>query len=274
MLTSGLVNDIFLVDGAEVVRFPKLKDDRRSLLFEVAVLNKLDGKVTLTIPKPIQIASDGSYGVFSYVAGEVLSDNAVSQLSEEARVKIGRELAQFTQEINRAISISKIDDLRQEIGTEATDEEHYYDEGLKQAALNGQELLLHYRRYYQQMRSLQGGRVDRRVVIHGDLHAGNLVFNTRHNLTGIIDFGDFGTGTVYDEFYQIYSLDEVVAKAAAEALTAMLGPINLELVRTRAILHELSVLVRPSRDETYDGMRMKVARHRLERWLGSNWGEP
>lgn len=273
MLAPGLVNDIFLVDGVEVVRIPKLESDRQSLLFEAAVLHDLEGKVTLAIPKPIEVAPDGGYGVFSYVAGKVLGDDAVSRLDRASKVKIGSDLALFMREINSVVSIDRVRALRYELGLATTDEKRYYDEALEHVSRSSQKLSLLYRHYYQLMRSLRSDEPDRQIIIHGDLHAGNLVFDKVNRLTGVIDFGDFEVGTVYDEFYQIYSLDGEVAKTVIEGLEGAFGPINLELVRTRAILHELSVLVRPKRDEAYDKMRADVAHRRLERWLGDNWGE-
>jgi Ser/Thr protein kinase RdoA (MazF antagonist) len=106
------------------------------------------------------------------------------------------------------------------------------------------------------------------IVIHGDLHSGNFVFNEENQLTGIYDFGDAMLHTVYFELRQMYQFGDDVVEMMIAALGGRFGPISKESVRILAITHELSILMRlgSSEETPYDEDRSAIAKRLLKEW--------
>lgn len=125
-----------------------------------------------------------------------------------------------------------------------------------------------YEKYVQ--RKEEVGRA-REIVVHGDFHYGNMLFNDKRELMGLIDFGDVNIGTVITESRQIYRLGSDIVEDIITELGQEFGTIDLELIRLLAIVHEVWVLMRTEGKEPPPDGRDKLAKNLLSQWLGKNW---
>lgn len=271
-LGAGNVNDVVRVDSSEIFRFPKSKRGRDSLRYEATVLRELEGKLSLQIPKVKTLSKDADYAIFSYLSGRVLEDEEVAAFSKGEKQRLGKKLSQFVSEINNVISVQRVVELQSKFTPWREDEISYYATMLQSD--KSARYYMAYSSYYEKFLQtyMHSGRL-KEFALHDDLHVGNLLFDSKNELTGVVDFGDFCTGAVSSELRQIYRAGEDIAEITIEGLGAEFGKINLEAVRLEAILYELSVLLRPENQFPSENSRTRLAKQLLNQWLGQDWGE-
>ncbi|HSX31260.1 MAG TPA: aminoglycoside phosphotransferase family protein [Candidatus Saccharimonadales bacterium] len=269
-LGGGDFNEVVLVDDQEVFRFPKDEEGRGALRYDAALLDRLDGKVSLQIPRPIELAEDASYGVFSFVPGRVLPAEAIQAFSAEEMRALGQALATFMLQISAILTVSEMLELRSRYDPNYENDAQYYERILREATTANSPLLTTYKQYYDALLARFGGRLPQNeIVTHGDLHYGNFVFSDTNELTGVIDFSDCGPSSIYGDLRQIYRLGEPLVQSVVDGLDGALGPINMDVVRTFAVVHELSVLLRSKEPNE----RADLAESLLRQWLGDDWRE-
>jgi len=107
----------------------------------------------------------------------------------------------------------------------------------------------------------------RTYAIHDDLHPSNLLF-LGAQLQGIVDFGDTNTGSIEEEFRWLFSMGDVVLKAAIEHYQQLTGNVvNYDHVKQWAIMHELSSYTsRLARQDTESFPFLRAQEH-LRNWL-------
>jgi aminoglycoside phosphotransferase (APT) family kinase protein len=104
LLGAGTDSEAFRVDGEWVVRFPLVPEAQGTLSTEHALLSQLAPQLPVSVPCPEHVAERGGQVVFSAyraLAGEPLSDAALSALSPSARARALDELAALLDAIHR-----------------------------------------------------------------------------------------------------------------------------------------------------------------------------
>lgn len=268
-LISGEMNDMILVDETEVFRFPRNDESRQRLYYESRVLRRLDHALVTPIPKLLYFDEKEPFSVLSYIAGEIYDEEQIRDLSYEEKASLAVTLATFMRELNNHLDVSELDNWTKELMSKPETWDAYYE---RIASTTGDNVYLkRYKSQYEKVTRLRSTVVNVPVIaIHGDLHAGNMLFQNGQ-LSGLIDFGDCETGTIYNELRPLCSLGEDIVKMVVTELGDALGEVNLELIKEFAIMHELSVLARSTSDQLAEGSRVQVARDLLGTWLGDNW---
>ena len=271
VLEPGEMNDMVVVEENEVFRFPRTPESCLRLEYESRVLAALDAKLTIPIPKLIELDPSKQFSVLSFIEGEVLTNHDIGRFSRPETDVLAKQLAQFMRELNAHMSVGQLDEWARELMPSSDTWDEYY--ASLAARKNGNSYLQRYGEQYKKVHALQAKapRVPT-IAIHGDLHAGNMLFKGAQ-LSGIIDFADCETGTIYNELRPLYSLGEDIVVGIIQQLDSTLGDIDLELVRETAILHELSVLARSDTEQLQSGSRVSISRKLLTTWLGDNWAE-
>jgi putative hydrolase of the HAD superfamily len=266
-LESGEMNDMILVDETEVFRFPRTTESCQRLEYESKVLQALNGTLTTTIPRLLHLADDKSFSILSYIEGEVLKNREIRQFSVREREQFTKQLAVFMRELNAHLSVAQLDEWTHSLMPASDTWDEYYAAVAKNT---NSEYSDQYRRQYAKVTDLQLKAPKVPIIaIHGDLHAGNMLFKGTE-LNGVIDFGDCETGTIYNELRPLYSLGDTIVGDVIDHLDGSLGDVDKSLVREMAIMHELSVLVRSSDEELKSSSRVAIARDLLASWLGDN----
>lgn len=86
-------------------------------------------------------------------------------------------------------------------------------------------------------------------------------------MTGLIDWTELGLGDIHNELRPVFS---VIGQEAFDEMVDALGPVNKDLVRTLAIIHELSVLVSGKQRGSLTPERTRLAMNSLGQWLDVN----
>jgi aminoglycoside 2''-phosphotransferase len=266
---SGYVNDVYIVDDAYVFRFPKSPEWRAILLFESDVLKRLEGHTALPIPTVQHVENDGSYAVFSYIPGLHRSAEEIGAMSTEAKRAFANNMAAFLVELNEAVTRDWLAVRIQGLPVERKDDARYYAELLELGRSKANPYLPQYEASHAKLLALKDDVfLSDEIVIHGDLHSGNFIFDKQDKLAGIFDFGDCMLNSVYFELRQIYQFGEDVLEMMIAALEGRFGMVSAPAVRQLAVTHEFSILMRlGSKEETpYDNDRAAIAKRLLAGW--------
>lgn len=268
-LDSGEMNDMILVDDSEVFRFPRNDESRQRLHYEARVLRRLDGSLVTPIPKLLHFDQTVPFSVLSYIAGEIYDEKMVRELSKEQKALLAVTLATFMRELNDHLDVPELDNWTKELMSEPETWDAYYERIANTQSEN--PYLACYKSQYEKVTDLRSSVVNVPVIaIHGDLHAGNMLFDNGR-LAGLIDFGDCETGTIYNELRPLYSLGEDIVQMVVSELDDALGDVSLDLVREFTIMHELSVLARSTPEQLIGGSRVRIAQEMLRDLLGADW---
>nr|MDQ3819162.1 aminoglycoside phosphotransferase family protein [Acidobacteriota bacterium] len=95
---EGLMNDIVIVNGELVFRFPKHEYSFKNLANEARLLRLLKSYLTLEIPAPIYEAEDVL--AYRFIPGETLRRDVLLRLPEDNQQAIADQLAQFFKELH------------------------------------------------------------------------------------------------------------------------------------------------------------------------------
>lgn len=270
--TKGYSNDIAVVDDKLSVRFPKTSDDRKNLGFESVLLGYLKGKISLQIPELVEIGNDNAYSINKYIKGSVYADNDLRNAISGNELEYAKPIALFIEQLNQAITPDLMRKLRMQTGAKGNSSYENAYRGIDQLARKNDSkvsrLYLSYRK--QLANAFPEGLDSGEVVVHDDLHSGNLIYD-QSKLIGVIDFGDATTGTIYRELRPLFRYGEEFMRALISLLIDKFGPIDYELVRLFAIMHELGVLVEQPANQRHPKSRIEFTNMILEEWLGINY---
>src|SRR5262249_37149370 len=106
--TEGLMNDIVIVNGEIVFRFPKHEYSSKHLKNETGILRLLRNYISLQIPSPLYEMDDAL--VYRFIPGESLRRDVLMGASQDDQQAIADQLAQFFKELH-GIPINEISDF-------------------------------------------------------------------------------------------------------------------------------------------------------------------
>lgn len=264
---GGDNRDVIVVDGVEAFRFPKDESGIEVGRFEFEAVKLVRGKLHVVVPKPIELAPDGSYNVLEFLQGKVLSKQEVTELPYDARRDMGVAIAGVINDLNINITPEEVTAIPSQRPFIRNRDDYYA--GVYQAAQDQDGVYADtYRKKYQQLHQLRPDGSASNIVVFGDFSSPNLVLSDDYRLTGLIDWTELGLGDIHNELRPVFSVigqeafDEMV-----EALDPKIGSVNKELVRILAIIHELSVLVSGKQKGSLTQERTQLAVNSLNQWL-------
>lgn len=106
---DGLVNDIVIVNGALVFRFPKHEYGFKHLKDEARILGLLQDYISLEIPFPLYESDDCL--AYRMISGETLRRDTLMKLPEPDQQAIADQLAQFLDELHN-LPVNEITDFK------------------------------------------------------------------------------------------------------------------------------------------------------------------
>lgn len=262
-------NLVVIVNRESVFRFPRHPAGAARLTFEIALLQKLQGKLkTIPTPKLTEVHNAPLYMMAGYIPGEPLTVEQIKSLSEDEQAAIGRTLAAFMAELHGAISGLEVARLRNESLVDRLEESWpvLFNRLFNQQPLPNEHLRPIVDEQYAIWKSYAATEREQ-YAIHDDLHALNLLF-VGPTLSGILDFGDTTLGTVEEEMRWLYGMGDVVLDAAIQHYKEITGKqIDMQHVRLWAIMHELAVFTdRLAQDKTNDPSFVR-AQANLRQWV-------
>jgi aminoglycoside 2''-phosphotransferase len=229
--TTGLLNDVVIVNDEFVFRFVKRDFGYKDPQEEAKILNFLKKHITLPIPTPFYQSSD----VLAYrlIRGETLRRDVLMRLSEDDQQAIADQLARFFKELHN-VPINELTDFE----LPKVPAQMNYD-GWKKAYGRIREkvfpLLMphtrewateHFESYLAEPSNFECDL----TMIHGDIPPYHVIFDRQQTrIGGVIDFGSAGLGdpaidfgsivyhygeSLMTRFYKIYAEAETYLKRA------------------------------------------------------------
>src|SRR5215813_3502168 len=95
---DGLMNDVVIVNGEVVFRFPKHEYSFKHLKNETRILRLLRNYISLEIPSPLYEIDDAL--AYRFIPGETLRRDMLMRLTEDDQQAIADQLAQFFKELH------------------------------------------------------------------------------------------------------------------------------------------------------------------------------
>lgn len=247
IINDGQENLIVVVDETQIVRFPRTEEVWQNGRNERFVLKKLSPMLEMPIPRLIDISEDPAYVITTYQKGNQLTTRKMRTLPLTTLRHIGEEIATFAFTLHATVASDEIQPF-------LIAPTWSYDDYLKRVLLDRQdpnpkvdELAKHY--YHAWLRKEK----KKEVVVHDDLHTGNLLFNDTYHLAGVLDFGAICLGTPEQELRQVYRLgDEALGAAAVVYEKLSSRPVDRELAKLWTITQELGSYCRPDTKAVHD----------------------
>ncbi len=196
---AGQFNDLVLVNGELVFRFPKTPETEHSLEREAALLRALQGRLPLPVPNPIYTSTDPRTGLPDHVgymllAGEPLWCDTLAGLPIEDRRAIAAQLGEFLQalhglgpeELNLDLPIRDTPDDWQRLY------EAFRAELFPFVRADAREQVT---REFGAFLGDPGSSGREPVLRHGDFGGSNILYDPgTRRVTGVLDFGSAALG--------------------------------------------------------------------------------
>ena len=236
---DGQENLVIIVDESLIVRFPRSEEVWLRGVTERRVLQRL-GSLPLPVPKLMEISDDPAYIIVSYLHGHQILSEELRSLPAPTLERVGETIAAFAFELHRNLSLKEFrplirppfwsyDDYLKRVLFDKTNENPRIDALAKE----------YYHKWSQ--RKIRG----KEVVVHDDLHLGNLLFDDSSELSGVLDFGAVCIGTAEQELRQTYRLGDAGFEAAASTYERLSGePFDRALAKLWTITQELATYCR------------------------------
>lgn len=268
-IEHGADNVVAVVNQEYVFRFPRNDASAKRLYFETALFQKIGKQLpAVQVPELVQVHTQPFYTVAKYIEGEHLTDKQIQMLSADEQIAIGSQIATFSAQLNHAISGLEIQRLRTESRVDGLEEPWatYFERIFEKERLPNEKLRPIIQQYYQLWKDYSK-QEQRTYAIHDDLHPANLLF-LGPQLHGVVDFGDTNTGSIEEEFRWLFSMGDIVLKAAIEHYQQLTGvQVNYDHVRVWAVMHELSSFTaRLARQDT-EAFPFKRSQEHLRSWI-------
>ena len=215
---EGQFNNLLIINDELVFRFPRYPDGVTSILKEIRVLSRIQGRTSLPIPNPIYSSQETQrvgevFMGYPCLPGETLWQPVLTQIEDERIIdRWGEQLAAFLRELHAIPAPTYGDDLPVQDGLaewetlyadirkhlfaymrpDARDEvSFHFEDFLKNSALHSYPPALR----------------------HGDFGFGNILYDPQSmNISGVIDFGFVGLGDPAIDFASASVLGEKIFK--------------------------------------------------------------
>ena len=228
---EGLLNDVVIINGELVFRFPKHEYGFRHLKDEVRILHLLRNHITLETPAPLYEADDCL--AYRMIPGETLRRDMLMRLTEDDQQAIADQLAQFLKELH-GVPINQIADFEMPMADALMKYEGWVDayERIREKVFP--LLLPHVREWV--TGHFESHLADRSnfeyelKMVDTDIPPYHIMFDRqRKRVNGIIDFGCAGLGdpaidvgviiynygeSFMDRLYRVYPEAETYLKRA------------------------------------------------------------
>jgi len=249
-LGAGWDNTVYLVNNSLVFRFPRRTIAVPLIETEVRLLPWLAPKLPLVIPNPVYAGSASDeypfpFAGYSWIEGTTLTRSAASEGKRKAMAK---PLAHFLRALHSVPSDeaglhgASGDNLRRLDTASRRARTAKRLDGLVKAGLVKD-------------RTAIDDLLDRLPVIerpatgtlvHGDLHSSQIIVNDRHELVGIVDWGDVHIGDPAVDFAAIHAIVPRQAHRDFFKAYGAVDPLIWEAARGRALWHTTAVLAQAS----------------------------
>ena len=272
IVESGYENLVIIADE-QVFRFPRTEASWRRDKLECVLFEAINKQSTLSIPAIIQVSNDPPFAAISKMHGNHLSED-LAELSDEARIVYAQQLARFAYGLHQSIDSLTFKKLKQDnnvVNDPIDDWEKYMPKFLLDCDyLSPIQKAAASEWYYIWKNDI--AKQDRALVIHDDLHTGN-VFVDEEMITGVIDFGECTIGSAEQELRQLYRANPDTLKAGINEYNRLSSrKIDYDVAKNWSITHEIAVYSKSIYNAQTDSHAFSRSKSNLAKWLPEiNW---
>ncbi len=238
-LAEGFDNSVVLVNGRWVFRFPRREAGAQLVRTEIALLAALAGRLPLPVPHPRHAGEPDENYPWPWFGYERLPGETADRVApdEAARAAAALPLARFLRALHdvpvgeaRALGVAgdgirRLDipyrsrSLRQFVG-------QCVEAGLLADAAPCEAVIA---------AAPPGFKPAERALVHGDLHARNLLLDASGAPTGVIDWGDVHIGDPAIDLALAWSFLPPAGRPAFRAAYGEIGPERWAAARFKAL---------------------------------------
>ena len=243
-LGEGWDNVVFAVNDRWAFRFPRREVAVPFIASEARLLPELAPHLPLPIPVPHFAGVPGEDYPWPFLGYTLLPGSiaARAQLDTAARAAIAAPLAHFLRALHNlpvefaqqcAVpldEIARLDSARRAQATHA-----------RLNTLVERSVIKSRARLDAALAGAPAYAPTARQLIHGDLHAGQILIDTRGAICGVIDWGDVHIGDPGTDLAVVHALLPVAAHATFIDIYGPVGPACWSAARTRAIWHGVAL---------------------------------
>lgn len=279
LIENGWDNVVAEINKLFIFRFPKNFDGSeyrgigKNFDREIKILNFLNGKISLAIPKIEFIGKTFAYTGYKKIPGDDLTQEVFGSLNEKQKEKLIFDLANFLREIHNAIGIEEA----RAMGVDDANPMFYFDliKDKLPRKINDPRVFDFIDRMCGECEEMTKEKTET-VFLYNDLHTENMAFDAEaKKLNGIFDFGDTMIGDINMDFSPLYRFDPYFMKAVAENYQKLTNrTLNLRRMIVYGRINELSDLtefIDQPESAVYKNVMNRIKKWRLEMDLFSEF---
>lgn len=264
---KGQMNFIAIVSDKFVFKFPKTPENFKLLQKEHAVYDMLQDKMSLSIPKSIELNTQEQFLQVSYVAGKTPTEADASSMTPLQKSVLAHKLAVFINELN-APDVKKAFDV---IALTDTNDFYYVENWLKRTAehckQNPSELSEAFLNKYSEFSAaLPYGFCTGDFLAHKDLHEDNMLFDGSNTLIGIIDFAEVRYTSIYSELRTVIRFGGEVVSQIVKELGDLASNVRTQDVKLFATIYEMAIVYQNTYIKNELPWRVNQAKFYLKLW--------
>jgi aminoglycoside phosphotransferase (APT) family kinase protein len=249
-INDGQENLVVVLDESFVMRFPRSEEIWNRSITERRVLERLRTS-DMPIPHLTRVSEDPAYIIVSYLHGHQILSKELRSLPTSILEQIGKSIAAFAFEFHERLTLDEFqslihpptwsyDDYLKRVLFEKTDKNPHIDAFAKT--------------YYHKWQNRR--QTSEKVIVHDDLHLGNLLFDEKYRLSGVLDFGAVCVGTPEQDLRQTYRLGQAGFEAAAATYEKLSGrPFDREMAKLWTVTQELATYCREDSEPVHERAR-------------------
>lgn len=262
VIEHGYDNIVGLVDKKYAIRFPRYDKAYLRDLYEKYILRDLSSLKGIKIPKVLGEAKNPPYIITSYVHGNHLSEEEISNWSLKEQKEFAQDIAKLAFSIHSSLSIQRVLEFQKKAGLTDFSFIEFALENARLPTLKQDKIA---KRYYSQWKKLQSKNPT--IVTHNDLQTNNLMF-INNKLSGVIDFGDAKVGRPEQDLRQMYRINDFILQSAVDEYEKISGnTLDINACMVWAITQELAAYSYRLIENQIDHPGFKRAVSHLQKWL-------
>jgi aminoglycoside 2''-phosphotransferase len=204
---KGWNHYIIILDNKYIFRFPRTDEYTKELKNEILLLEYLNNKVGINIPRYIYIAKDKSFAGYLSVSGEQLKKKVFKKLSNKTKSLIAKQLADFLSSLhktsNKITKQYKVKDINSKtLYKKLVSNINKYI--ISRISKKDQIIINDYLKEFKKYLVFPN-----KVLTHNDLYSSHILLNkNKKSISGIIDFSDRRVDDPARDFTELWDYGE------------------------------------------------------------------
>jgi aminoglycoside 2''-phosphotransferase len=197
---QGQFNDILVVNGETIFRFPKTQREAARLVTETSLLRSLQKRVTLPIPEPVYRSKENAaigqvFMGYRLLPGEPLWPETLRAFEDEEQLQhVANQLASFLKRLHAIPAETLAVRLPDFQGSEEWRDLYNRFRG-KLFPFMRPDARLWVTKQFEDFLSDEANSTYTPALVHGDFGPSNILYDAQaHSISGIIDFSSAGWG--------------------------------------------------------------------------------